>query len=154
MKKLKITKLKIIFMFLIINTTNNEFILLILAKSQTDFKVKKIKAEFKQSERLLSAIAELLKKNNINLTQLKGLGVVSGPGGFTSLRIGVVTANTLAYALKIPVVGIKRAEFENNQELIKKILAPFRRSGGKFILAKNIILPFYGGEPNISYPSH
>ncbi len=141
-------------MFLIINTTNNKFIELILAKTPEDFKVKKIKAEFKQSEKLLPAMAELLKKNNIKLTQLKGIAVVSGPGGFTSLRIGVVTANTLAYALKIPVVGIKRAEFNNNQELVKKILASFKRSKGKFVLAKNIILPFYGGEPNISHPPY
>jgi tRNA A37 threonylcarbamoyladenosine modification protein TsaB len=37
-------------------------------------------------------------------------------GSFTSLRIGVITANALAYALKIPVIG------ESGRALTKKKL--------------------------------
>ncbi|NEQ96141.1 MAG: tRNA (adenosine(37)-N6)-threonylcarbamoyltransferase complex dimerization subunit type 1 TsaB [Cyanothece sp. SIO2G6] len=40
------------------------------------------------------------------LTQLEFLAVATGPGGFTSTRIGVVTARTLAQQLDIPLFGV------------------------------------------------
>lgn len=39
-----------------------------------------------------------------------GLAVALGPGSFTGLRIGVVTAKTLAYAWSVPVVGVSTLE--------------------------------------------
>lgn len=38
--------------------------------------------------------------------QLKFLAVAKGPGGFTSTRIGVVTARTMAQQLNLPLYGI------------------------------------------------
>ncbi|MGK7891244.1 MAG: tRNA (adenosine(37)-N6)-threonylcarbamoyltransferase complex dimerization subunit type 1 TsaB [Leptolyngbyaceae cyanobacterium] len=40
------------------------------------------------------------------LNQLDFIAVATGPGGFTSTRIGVVTARTLAQQLNIPLFGI------------------------------------------------
>lgn len=40
------------------------------------------------------------------LRQLKFIAVAVGPGGFTSTRLGVVTARTLAQQLNIPLFGI------------------------------------------------
>ena len=40
------------------------------------------------------------------LAQLNCIAVASGPGGFTSTRLGVVTARTLAQQLDIPLFGI------------------------------------------------
>ena len=40
------------------------------------------------------------------LQQLKFIAVAKGPGGFTSTRLGVVTARTLAQQLNIPLFGI------------------------------------------------
>lgn len=55
---------------------------------------------------LSPAIDELCKKCGINFAQLKGLAVASGPGSFTSLRIGFALVKGLALALHIPAVAI------------------------------------------------
>jgi tRNA threonylcarbamoyladenosine biosynthesis protein TsaB len=53
---------------------------------------------------LLPKIDELLNKEKIKLTELNIILVNPGPGSFTGCRIGVVTANTLAWSLDIPVI--------------------------------------------------
>jgi tRNA threonylcarbamoyladenosine biosynthesis protein TsaB len=57
----------------------------------------------KQSEMLLPAIEKILKKEGIRLKDIKELKVINGGSSFTSLRIGVVAANALAFALGVPV---------------------------------------------------
>lgn len=138
-------------MYLLINTAERDNIQIILAKNDQRFVVKNIKAIRRQSEKLLPTIEKILLENKISLGKLMGIGVVSGPGGFASLRIGVVTANTLAYALKIPIVAVRLDEFKSNDELVKNILKKLAvKSKSKFNLAKNIVLPHYGQEPNIT----
>lgn len=61
-----------------------------------------------QSEKLTPAIKKFLKKYKVALNKVDSIGVVTGPGFFSRLRTGVVTANALAYALQIPVVGVKK----------------------------------------------
>ncbi|MEK7652865.1 MAG: tRNA (adenosine(37)-N6)-threonylcarbamoyltransferase complex dimerization subunit type 1 TsaB [Patescibacteria group bacterium] len=129
-------------MFLIINTANDGFTEVILASSESYFKSKKFFGQRNQSEKLLSAINGLAGRD---LGRLKGIAVVSGPGSFSSLRIGVATANALAYALKIPVAGIKINEFKNNDELVKKMISRLKKTK-----RGSIVLPEYGREPNIT----
>ncbi|MFA6082114.1 MAG: tRNA (adenosine(37)-N6)-threonylcarbamoyltransferase complex dimerization subunit type 1 TsaB [Patescibacteria group bacterium] len=52
---------------------------------------------------LLPKIDQLLKQNKIVLSNLNAIVVNPGPGSFTGTRIGVATANSLAFALDIPV---------------------------------------------------
>lgn len=131
-------------MFLIINTTDNKLIKIILAQSEDFFELKNVKGERQQSEKLLFGINNFLKQNKIKMNQLKGIGVVSGSGSFTALRIGVVTANTLAHALKVPVVGINLKDFSSNKELVNKIINKLKQAK-----VGDIVLPEYGQSPNI-----
>ena len=55
------------------------------------------------SQVLLPLIEKLLKKNNLEYKDLRGIEVETGPGSFTGLRVGVAVANALGFALKIPV---------------------------------------------------
>ena len=57
------------------------------------------------SQALLPAIVKILKKNKISFKDLSGVNVIPGPGSFTGTRIGVAVANTIGFALKIPVNG-------------------------------------------------
>ncbi len=58
------------------------------------------------AETLAERICVFLYATHCQLQDLQKIVVHAGPGGFASLRIGVTTANALAYALGIPVVGI------------------------------------------------
>ncbi len=58
------------------------------------------------SERLMPHIASLLTMAEVSQTSLKAIAVSNGPGSFTGLRIGLATAKALAYALKIPLIGV------------------------------------------------
>mgnify|MGYP001569023038 CR=1 FL=1 len=62
----------------------------------------------KISESLLMAIQKLLKKNKIQLRDLKKILVNPGPGGFSSTRTGVATANALNFALGIDQIVLPR----------------------------------------------
>lgn len=59
-----------------------------------------------EAEKLIPAIPAALKKGRPD-----GIIVIKGPGAFTGLRIGVTAANTLAFALKIPVSGVSTYDF-------------------------------------------
>jgi len=61
------------------------------------------KADRTEAEKLLPAILELLKKTKSGLRTVEAIEVENRGGSFTSLRIGVATANALAFALGIPV---------------------------------------------------
>jgi tRNA threonylcarbamoyladenosine biosynthesis protein TsaB len=55
---------------------------------------------------LLPILRELMEKAGWSYADLQHIACVVGPGGFTSLRVGVTFANTLAWAQKIPAAGI------------------------------------------------
>ncbi len=58
------------------------------------------------SRRLMPNVVSMLKDCGLKIKHINGIGVSLGPGSFTGLRIGVITAKTLAQALNIPIVGI------------------------------------------------
>ena len=58
------------------------------------------------SVRLFPFIEELLRDAGTHLEDLNGIAVSQGPGSFTGLRLGVVTAKTLAQVCTLPVIGI------------------------------------------------
>lgn len=53
---------------------------------------------------LHSAIHQMLQDNNIQINELKAIGVTGGPGSYTGIRVGLSTAKGLCYALKIPLL--------------------------------------------------
>ncbi len=55
------------------------------------------------SENLVAKIDFHLKEHQIDKKELSAIVVNKGPGGYTGLRVGITTAKTLAYALKIPL---------------------------------------------------
>lgn len=59
-------------------------------------------------ERLLPTITELLTEVDLQIRDLQVLAVVSGPGSFTGVRIGLAAVKGLAEALDRPVVALSR----------------------------------------------
>jgi tRNA threonylcarbamoyl adenosine modification protein YeaZ len=81
------------------------------------------KAHQNEANKLLPALQKLLQTVKKKWTDLTHILVVQGPGKFTSTRIGITVANTLAHELKIPVRGIDRLEmimrrlYEKNKKI-------------------------------------
>lgn len=129
-------------MYLYLNTSLSTRIVLALINNQGKIlKFKKIKAFYQQSEKLLSEINKLVVK----IKNLKGIIVVVGPGSFTSLRVGLTTANTLAWSLKLPLTGIENKNNSEDKELIK---INFRKILKQTAFKQ--VLPQYGQKPNIT----
>ena len=96
-------------MVLTINTGLDPYIQVSL-ESNGRKAVKKIKAERSQAEKLLPAIEALIKREQASWKKIKLICVNDEGGSFTSLRIGVLTANALAYALGIPIKAMSGNE--------------------------------------------
>jgi tRNA threonylcarbamoyladenosine biosynthesis protein TsaB len=63
-----------------------------------------------QAERLFPMIEELLAEAGVGWDDLGGIGVCTGPGNFTGLRVAVAAARGLALSLGVPAVGVSRLE--------------------------------------------
>ena len=63
-----------------------------------------------QAERLMSLLNELLKGASLDWPDISKIGVCTGPGNFTGIRIAVSAARGLALGLEIPAIGISSFE--------------------------------------------
>ncbi len=63
-----------------------------------------------QAERLFPLLAELLAQAGVGWSDLDAIGVGTGPGNFTGVRISVAAARGLALSLGIPAVGVSVTE--------------------------------------------
>jgi len=61
-----------------------------------------------QAEHLVPLIESTLAAAGITFADLDAVGVTTGPGGFTGVRIGLATARGYGLGLAIPVVGTTR----------------------------------------------
>ena len=129
-------------MNLIINTTNRNEIIVALGDNENIFE-ESLKTSFHESEKLLPLIEKVLKKAKKDLKEIEKIIVITGPGPFTSLRIGIAVANALALSLKIPVVGFKADEFKSIKDLIRQ---------GEQKRGDNFVKPYYNKKPNITKP--
>ena len=93
------------------------------------------------SETLLPNIKKLIEESDLKLNDLGAIVCFSGPGSFTGLRIGISTANALAYGLSIPIIGSKGDSWIADG--IKEIM-----------VNKNdqMIIPNYGAPVHITKP--
>lgn len=128
-------------MYLFINTSEQGKIRIALFNSKALIVSMSKKGTVKLTEKLVFFITQLLKKQRKKFIDLKGIIVVTGPGSFTSVRIGCVIANTLAQVLKIGIYG-DNAEKLTSDELILKSIKKLKQN--------NFALPFYDREPNIT----
>jgi tRNA threonylcarbamoyl adenosine modification protein YeaZ len=60
----------------------------------------------RHGELLAPGIAQVLAETNTSASDLTGIAVGVGPGPFTGLRIGLMTARAMGDALAIPVTGV------------------------------------------------
>jgi len=56
--------------------------------------------------RVLEDVDAVLRQGGTQATSLDGIVVGTGPGSFTSLRMGLSAARALAFALEVPLAGV------------------------------------------------
>jgi tRNA threonylcarbamoyl adenosine modification protein YeaZ len=81
----------------------------------------------RHGELLSRMIEQVLAAGGLKPADLEAIAVGTGPGPYTSLRAGLVTARVLAGALRIPAVGVCTLD------VIARAAAPV--AGGEFIVA-------------------
>ena len=73
-------------------------------------KVVAVKEDYDQgyshAERLHIFIRDILKDNNLELSNLDAIAISKGPGSYTGLRIGVSAAKGLCFSLNIPLISV------------------------------------------------
>jgi tRNA threonylcarbamoyladenosine biosynthesis protein TsaB len=109
---------------------------------QTELKVSiEWQAGRQLAETLHQQIKAIMATQDLTIADIGGVIVFEGPGSFTGLRIGITTANTLAYALNIPIVGSTGTDWKEQ---------------GLNRLTKgdndNLVMPVYGAPVNITLP--
>lgn len=60
----------------------------------------------RQGELLTPSIVKVIADAGVERTDITGIAVGVGPGPYTGLRVGVVTARVLCAALEVPVYGV------------------------------------------------
>lgn len=68
----------------------------------------RVLAERTASAALLSALRDTLASQDVRLRDLEAIGVVSGPGSFTGVRVGLSLAKGLCEALGRPLAAVSR----------------------------------------------
>lgn len=63
-------------------------------------------ADRRHVEFVMPAVATVLAKAGLTLTDVEQVVVGLGPGQFTGMRAGIATAKTLAWSLGIPIAGV------------------------------------------------
>ena len=72
------------------------------------------------SRRIVQLIDEVTLGDRKSIT---GIVVVQGPGNFTGLRIGIATAQSLAFGLGVPVLGVPTLQAVSDAAAVTDILA-------------------------------
>ena len=79
----------------------------------------------RHGELLAPAIAKVMERAGIGRDDLTGIAVGVGPGPFTGLRVGLVTARTIGAVLGLPVSGVCTLD----------VLAAEAQVSGRFVVA-------------------
>jgi tRNA threonylcarbamoyladenosine biosynthesis protein TsaB len=96
----------------------------------------------------MPAVEEALKQASIKPADIDVIAVAEGPGSYTGVRIGVTIAKTLAWTLKIPVVGVSSLQtLAANGSLFNGLICPIMdaRRG-------NVFSAIYSNELMVDLP--
>jgi len=72
------------------------------------------------SENMMPLLDELLKRNNMDISNVEFISVCVGPGSFTGIRIGIATIKAFAEVLNIKVASVTSLETLSRNETAER----------------------------------
>ncbi len=103
-------------MILFINTCIEKKIILAIKENGKILK-KEYEIKNRQAENMVASLDNFFVSFKKKIDNLKGVIAVNGNGNFTSLRVGISTANAISYALNIPIIDVRFDEFKDLEEV-------------------------------------
>lgn len=88
----------------VIDTTNNKEVTAGLKIDGKQF-IEKKPLDTRKAQVVLPLLETLLKKHGLQVKDITGIEVNTGPGSFTGIRVGISIANALGFLLNVPVNG-------------------------------------------------
>ena len=110
-------------MILAVSTHSNN--IQIAVKSSKNIYLNSLNAKVSQSKKILHMIDATLKGAGVSKKDIRSLYINSGPGMFTSLRVGIACINAISFVLKIPIYQFTTFDLYAVSALKKNIKFPF-----------------------------
>jgi tRNA threonylcarbamoyladenosine biosynthesis protein TsaB len=88
------------------------------------------------SARLIPEIAALLESREATTRDIEAIVVVSGPGSFTGIRVGLSTAKGLAEGAGIPLIAVSRLALLANASGLPHVLAAVDAGRGEYYVGE------------------
>ena len=104
-------------MYQLLLDSSNIFLSVGLAKDGKAVDKISYEAWQRQSEMMVTEVDNILKRNNVDKSELDGVVVGIGPGSYTGVRIGVTIAKTIAYALHIKLYAKSSLSLLKHREI-------------------------------------
>ncbi|RYE06209.1 MAG: tRNA (adenosine(37)-N6)-threonylcarbamoyltransferase complex dimerization subunit type 1 TsaB [Rickettsiaceae bacterium] len=96
------------------DTSNNDNISVAISNGKNVLSYLTDHRQAKQAEMLIPMIEEAIKRAAISYEQINYLGVSSGPGSFTGIRIGLAAAKSIAFGTGIEAMAISNFDIAFN----------------------------------------
>lgn len=93
-------------------------------------------------------LVQVFARYRAQLSEVTGFAIVAGPGRFSSLRVGILSAHVLARWHKKPLFALTREDVatpESRRSVVQEIA-----NGGR--APTEYVAPIYDREPNITTP--
>ena len=98
-------------MFLLIDTSTKNAGIALYSNSELTHK-QLWSSQYNHSQELFVALEKIFEQSNTSVSDVTGIGLALGPGGYSSVRSGVSVGKTIAYAQKIPIYGHNTLDIE------------------------------------------
>ena len=119
-------------MILTVNTAIEPFSISLMTVDKQLLIQQAIKPDYEFCENMIQHINELLHKVGCAIDQLSACGVITGPGAYTGLRLGITTLKTICHVQNIPMYAISTidaflASIKYQQQIVLALL-PARKN--------------------------
>ena len=86
--------------------TATDVVSVAVVDSEVVLAASELRSERRHAEDVTPMIDFVVKRAGLGLNELAAIAVNVGPGLFTGMRVGIASAQALAYALSLPLVGV------------------------------------------------